>query len=121
MVTSSVVSQVPIVQIKVFKRYSQVGAYHWSLRYRRLTLCSHMYRNEGSIAKVNEPSRASDPRDQYAASKALAERAAWDFVKNESVSYDLVTVLPALVGLGAVILDAAAGAKLLISFVRSLA
>ena len=39
----------------------------------------------------------ADPRDWYTASKTLAEKAAWDFVKTEKPSFDLVTVLPSLV------------------------
>ena len=33
-----------------------------------------------------------DPSNGYRASKTFAEKAAWDFVKNEKSNFDLVTV-----------------------------
>lgn len=53
--------------------------------------------NESSVGRVNELGLASQPSDKYAASKILAEKAAWKFVETEKPSFDLVTVLPVVV------------------------
>ncbi|KAH8799823.1 hypothetical protein F5884DRAFT_117849 [Xylogone sp. PMI_703] len=41
--------------------------------------------------------QALDPRLTYRASKIYAEKAAWDFVKNEKPNFDLVTINPPLI------------------------
>lgn len=52
--------------------------------------------NEESVKLVQEQGEKSDMFSRYRASKTLAERAAWKFVKhNTGLSFDLATVLPA--------------------------
>lgn len=50
--------------------------------------------NEISPKEVQEQGKASNPFAVYDASKTLAERAAWDFVKNEKPAFDLTAILP---------------------------
>lgn len=50
--------------------------------------------NEISPKLVEEQGRDSTPWSVYDASKALAERAAWDFVEREKPVFDLTAILP---------------------------
>lgn len=54
--------------------------------------------NETSLRKIKEKGEAATGNNKYIASKVFAERAGWDFVatNKDSISFDLVTVLPAL-------------------------
>ncbi|GAA5942535.1 SDR family oxidoreductase [Sporobolomyces koalae] len=53
--------------------------------------------NEYSTKQVEEKGKDVDPSQAYRASKTLAERAAWDFLKNEKPSFDIATVNPPLI------------------------
>lgn len=44
-----------------------------------------------------DDAKESDPTTAYCASKSLAEKLAWDFIKNERPSFDLATIAPAWV------------------------
>ncbi|KAJ3285992.1 methylglyoxal reductase (NADPH-dependent) gre2 [Rhizoclosmatium sp. JEL0117] len=50
--------------------------------------------NESAVSQFNSLKAATPPGVAYAASKTFAERAAWDFVKNEKPAFDLVTINP---------------------------
>ncbi|KAI0776384.1 NAD(P)-binding protein [Irpex lacteus] len=52
--------------------------------------------NEGSITKCETLGKDAHPGDKYLASKTLAERAAWEFVKThkDEVNFDLVALNP---------------------------
>jgi len=51
---------------------------------------------DDSVAEVQEKGRGANPINKYAASKVLAERAAWDFVEKHKseISWDLVAIHP---------------------------
>ncbi|KAG9048778.1 methylglyoxal reductase (NADPH-dependent) gre2 [Tulasnella sp. UAMH 9824] len=55
--------------------------------------------NDVSPREIELRGKDAEPIHKYRASKVLAERAAWDFVENnkDSISFDLVTVLPSFV------------------------
>ncbi|KAH8109989.1 NAD-binding protein [Phellopilus nigrolimitatus] len=55
--------------------------------------------NEESVAEVRERGRAASQSAKYRASKALAEKAAWDFVEQHKseISWDLVALNPPFV------------------------
>lgn len=53
--------------------------------------------NDVSAAEVQKLGNKTHPADKYAASKVLAERAAWKFVVEEHVAFDLVTIHPSYV------------------------
>ncbi|KAG8959164.1 methylglyoxal reductase (NADPH-dependent) gre2 [Tulasnella sp. 419] len=55
--------------------------------------------NDFAIKEVKEKGRDADPMIKYRASKVMAERAAWDFVKEHQseIGFDLVTLLPTFV------------------------
>ncbi|KAF7975442.1 hypothetical protein HWV62_9579 [Athelia sp. TMB] len=50
--------------------------------------------NEQAIKEVQEKGRDADPGNKYRASKTLAEKAAWAFVKENPVDWDLVVLNP---------------------------
>lgn len=50
--------------------------------------------NNASAKAVEEQGKKASPFTVYNASKALAERAAWDFVERERPVFDLVAILP---------------------------
>jgi nucleoside-diphosphate-sugar epimerase len=50
--------------------------------------------NESSPAHVKAEGKKSSPWATYAASKTLAEKAAWDYVKANKTNFDLVAILP---------------------------
>lgn len=50
--------------------------------------------NDFSIKLVEEKGKDAPPFLKYAASKTLAEKAAWAFVKEQNAKFDLVTILP---------------------------
>ncbi|KAJ6470241.1 D-lactaldehyde dehydrogenase [Mycena vitilis] len=50
--------------------------------------------NTDSITAVEEKGVKASNVDKYCASKSLAEKAAWDFKKQNNVSWDLVTLCP---------------------------
>lgn len=50
--------------------------------------------DENVWSKATYESSKGDPVSAYLGSKPLAERLAWDFIKNEKPSFELVTVLP---------------------------
>ncbi|KAH6904343.1 D-lactaldehyde dehydrogenase [Coprinopsis sp. MPI-PUGE-AT-0042] len=60
---------------------------------------SEMDWNDAAIKHVEEKGESADPNIVYCASKTLAEKAAWDFVKKnkEKISWDLVAIHPPLV------------------------
>ncbi|WOO81690.1 Ketoreductase azaE [Vanrija pseudolonga] len=62
--------------------------------------------NEQSIREVDEKGLDALRTHWYRASKTLAERAAWDYVKKETPSFDVVTICPPYV-LGPIIHEAA--------------
>jgi len=53
--------------------------------------------NEFSLKEVEEKQEKAAGIHQYRTSKTLAERSAWDFVKEKGVKWDLVTILPPFV------------------------
>ena len=55
--------------------------------------------NTTSLKEVEEKGKDASPIDKYRASKVLAERTAWDFVKAKGadISWDLVTINPPFV------------------------
>ncbi|PWN50492.1 NAD(P)-binding protein [Violaceomyces palustris] len=53
--------------------------------------------NESSPANVEKLGNRQEGSDAYRASKTLAERAAWRFVKEKGTRFDLVTINPPLV------------------------
>jgi len=67
--------------------------------------------NEGAPKHVEEKGRESNPWIVYAASKTLAEKAAWEFVNTNKPSFDFVAVLPTL-NLGPFIHEAVTREKL---------
>jgi nucleoside-diphosphate-sugar epimerase len=50
--------------------------------------------NDTAVNSVKERGKGAAPYSKYTASKVLAERAAWEFVKEKDPSFDLVTLLP---------------------------
>lgn len=46
------------------------------------------------MQEVKRDGNASSPVTVYAASKTLAERAAWDFIEKEKPPFDLTAILP---------------------------
>lgn len=52
--------------------------------------------NTASPELVEAKGKAADGRSVYAASKVLAERAAWDFIAKEKPSFDLTSILPTM-------------------------
>jgi len=55
---------------------------------------THADWNDGAVERVKAQGIKAHPGEKYTASKTLAERAAWDFVAQNKVNFDLVTVLP---------------------------
>ena len=53
--------------------------------------------NDHSPKQLQEKGQDVSPPDAYRASKTLAERSAWDFVKEHNPKWDLVTLCPPLV------------------------
>jgi len=53
--------------------------------------------NDFSIKEVEEKKEKAAGIHQYRTSKTLAEKSAWDFVKEKGVKWDLVTILPPFV------------------------
>ncbi|KZO93873.1 NAD(P)-binding protein [Calocera viscosa TUFC12733] len=53
--------------------------------------------NEFSIKETAEKQEKALPIHQYRTSKTLAERSAWEFIKDKSLKWDLVTILPPFV------------------------
>ncbi|KAM0786222.1 hypothetical protein ACM66B_007025 [Microbotryomycetes sp. NB124-2] len=60
--------------------------------------------NEYSPKQVEEHGKDTDPSQSYRASKVLAEKSAWKFVKDNDSKFDLVTICPPLI-LGPIIHD----------------
>jgi len=56
----------------------------------------HTY-SEADWNPVTEEEAVQNPSNGYRASKTFAERAAWDFVKNEKPNFDIATLNPPLV------------------------
>ncbi|EPS38135.1 hypothetical protein H072_8144 [Dactylellina haptotyla CBS 200.50] len=53
--------------------------------------------NEHSVKFTEEKQKATPPNEAYRASKTLAEKALWDFVKNESPSFEVAAINPTFV------------------------
>ncbi|CAG8683200.1 15722_t:CDS:2 [Acaulospora colombiana] len=53
--------------------------------------------NDTAVKTVQERGKGAPPYSKYTASKVLAERSAWEFVKEENTSFDLVTLLPSYI------------------------
>ncbi|KAK4051516.1 hypothetical protein OIO90_004730 [Microbotryomycetes sp. JL221] len=60
--------------------------------------------NEYSPKQVEEKGKDCDPSQSYRASKVLAEKSAWKFVKDHNSSFDITTICPPLI-LGPIIHD----------------
>ncbi|PVF98194.1 NAD(P)-binding protein [Serendipita vermifera] len=53
--------------------------------------------NDAAINIVKEKGKEAPSFMKYAASKSLAERAAWELMKRENPAFDLVTILPSFI------------------------
>ncbi|KAK4049955.1 hypothetical protein OIV83_003779 [Microbotryomycetes sp. JL201] len=60
--------------------------------------------NEYSPKQVEQHGKDTEPSQSYRASKVLAEKSAWKFVKDNDSTFDLVTICPPLI-LGPIIHD----------------
>ncbi|VDB82649.1 unnamed protein product [Peniophora sp. CBMAI 1063] len=66
----------------------------WSLHIDKLTVFTEKDWNEQAIQIVNEKGRDADAASKYGASKTLAEKAAWAFVKEHKPAWDLAVINP---------------------------